>query len=125
MKKIIGLACAFFMLFVAGCNGQENEEFSPDKIYFYFQTTCPHCHDAEKYIKEAYPDLQMERIDIRLPGNMKQFAKSVRYYKIGEAVGTPLIGMGDNYIMGWSESNRQRFDEYVKPYLAKQNISKK
>ncbi|MCI7421611.1 MAG: hypothetical protein MSS98_08125, partial [Alphaproteobacteria bacterium] len=74
-------------------------------------------HDAAAYIKKNYPTLKMRALDIKLPGNMRLFEKAVKRYKISGPTGTPLLLMGDNYLMGWSESEQMKFDLYVKPYL--------
>lgn len=32
-------------------------------------------------------------------------------------IGTPLICMGDNYLIGWSEEEAKKFDSFVQPFL--------
>ncbi len=70
------------------------------QIYFFFQKGCPHCRDALQYIKGRYPHLQLIGRDISLPGNMRLFQQAVYDYGIYGMVGTPLICLGNNYIMG-------------------------
>ena len=117
MKKILAVLCAFGLLLTAACTSSSEDDLSKDKIYFFYQTTCPHCHDHPAYIKKNYPTLKMRALDIKLPGNMRLFEKAVKRYKISGPTGTPLLLMGDNYLMGWSESEQMKFDLYVKPYL--------
>lgn len=118
MKKFLFTAmCAFSLIFLSSCNkSAEEKELAGDNIYFFYQTTCSHCHDAAKYIKENHPDLKIISRDVRLPGNQKLFQTALRKYKITSSAGTPLICFGDNYIMGWSESKIKKFEEYSKPY---------
>lgn len=118
MKKfLISALCAFSVLFMSACEkSAEEKELDGSRIYFFYQTTCPHCHDAAKYIKENYPDLKMVSRDVRLPGNQKLFSYAVKKYKVGEMAGTPLICFDDKYIMGWSDAKAKEFDEYSKPY---------
>ncbi len=122
MKKfLISLFCGVLSLLSAcGDSGKNVTQLSADEIYFFYQNTCPHCHDAARYIKAKYPDLEVVSLDVKLPGNMRLFEKAVRKYKIdGSRAGTPLICMGDKYIMGWSKADEHQFEVYVKPYLKK------
>lgn len=117
MKKILAVLCSLGLMLVSACKGSSDNDLSKDKIYFFYQTTCPHCHDAAAYIKKNYPNLKITSLDIKLPGNMRLFEKSIKNYKISGSAGTPLLIMGDHYLMGWDESERMKFDLYVKPYL--------
>ena len=116
-KLFSALLCALGLFVTTACSNSSTEELSQDKIYFFYQTTCPHCHDAAKYIKANYPTLKITSLDIKLPGNMKLFEKAVKKYNITGPTGTPLFIMGNNYLMGWVNSEHARFDLYVKPYL--------
>lgn len=118
MKKIIFCLYCVFCVFLTSC-AKNSEVLDDSKIYFFYQISCPHCHDAAKYIKEEYPDLKMVSKDIKYPGNFNLFQKAVKKYNIGNTAGTPLICLGDKYIMGWSEKNRVLFDKYVESYLEK------
>ena len=116
-KLFSALLCALGLFVTTACSNSSTVELSQDKIYFFYQTTCPHCHDAAKYIKANYPTLKITSLDIKLPGNMKLFEKAVKKYNITGPTGTPLFIMGNNYLMGWGNSEQARFDLYVKPYL--------
>jgi glutaredoxin len=113
---LLGLCC--FVL-LSACNSKENDitELSADKVYFFYQTTCPHCHTAAQYIKNKYPMLKVVSRDIKLPGNKNLFKTAVKKYGINGSVGTPLICFGDHYIMGWGPNDKQLFDYYVRPYV--------
>ena len=115
-KILVSLLCAFCLLLAACKKSPEEKELDGSRIYFFYQTTCPHCHDAAKYIKEKHPDLKIVSRDVRLPGNQKLFRYAVKKYKIGEAAGTPLICFKDKYIMGWSDAKAQEFEKYAEPY---------
>lgn len=117
MKKLIALLfCALSFMLSACEKSAEEKELDGSRIYFFYQTTCPHCHDAAKYIKEKHPDLKIVSRDVRLPGNQKLFAYAVKKYKINEPAGTPLICFDDEYIMGWSDAKAKEFEVFVKPY---------
>ena len=118
MKKLfLAFLCAFSFLAIAACSKSADNELSKDKIYFFYQTTCPHCHDAAGYIKKNYPSLKITALDIKLPGNLKLFETAIKKYDITGPAGTPLFIMGDHYLMGWAEAEQMKFDLYVKPYL--------
>lgn len=92
-------------------------EQTTTQIYFFFMPGCPHCQNALKYIKGKYPNLVLIGRDISQPGNMKLMQQAVADYGIYGMIGTPLICLGNNYIMGWDETSPQNFDSYVQPYL--------
>src|SRR5574344_1011297 len=120
MKKIfISGMLALTMLFSACDKKNDIEKLSDNEIYLFYQTTCPHCHDAAKYIKQTYPQLKLNSLNIKLPGNMRLFEQAVKRYNIKGQAGTPFFAFGENYLMGWSEDERKMFDVYVKPYLNK------
>lgn len=103
------------VMVMSGCS---RENLSDDTVYMFYQTSCPHCHDAEKYIMEKYPNLAISGKDIKYPGNRRLFEDALQKYKITGAAGTPLILLGKHYIMGWSSEKAVQFDAYVKPFLA-------
>lgn len=118
MRKIL-LTILFCLstFFLNACNDENSvKNLSKNEVYFFYQTTCPHCHTAAQYIKQKHPGLSVKSFDIRMPGNMKLFQRAVKEYKITTAAGTPLIGMGDNYIMGWGDDKAGMFEEYVQQY---------
>ena len=103
-----------------GCGPKTNESEVCDgrKIYFFYQTSCSHCHDAAKYIKNKYPLLEIEALDVQQKKNFALLQKAAEKYQISERIGTPLICFGNEYIMGWSEKNKRLFDVFVQPFLA-------
>lgn len=91
----------------------------PDKIYFFYQNTCPHCHTAMEYINNNYENLPLVMINIGDVKGYRLFIQSVKKFELGNQVGTPLIVMNDSYIMGWSDESISLFDEQVKELLNK------
>lgn len=117
--KYIRLA---FMLLAAcvclgACHNQPDNKLYADEIYFFYQTTCPHCHHAQAYIDQKYPDLKMVSVNIADKNGFELFAKCAKKFKLGNKVGTPLFCMGDKYLMGWAPEYEATFDAYVKPFL--------
>jgi glutaredoxin len=117
LKKLsVALFCLAFT-FLTACKDENSvTNLSKNEVYFFYQTTCPHCHTAAEYIKEHHPDLKVKSFDVKTPGNMKLFQQAVKDYGIHAAAGTPLIGMGNNYVMGWGDNEAKMFENYVKQY---------
>ena len=119
MKKALLLIIAAVL---CGCVGfwlqSRNAGIDDAHIYFFYQERCPHCHHARDYIKEKYPTLQMENRDVAVRENQGDFLKCAKKFNIPEnQLGTPLICMGKNVILGWGEKEQNNFDKYVKPFL--------
>lgn len=104
---------------LVGCGADNAKKLNPEKIYFFYQSTCPHCHHALEYINRTAPDVELEMIQVDGSGR-DLFIQCVEKFDLPrDAIGTPLICMGDNYLMGWSQEYEVRFDEYVAPYRIK------
>ena len=107
------------VVFLSACKEKDENSvaaLSENEVYFFYQATCPHCHAAAEYIKEKHPNLKVKSFDVKMPGNMKMFQQAAKDYGIRSVVGTPLLGMGDNYIMGWGDSEARAFEKYVAKY---------
>jgi len=107
------------VMFLAGC-GQKNDVFSSDEIYFFYSDGCPHCHHAKAYIDTKYPDLEVNMVDVATPHGYKKLMQAAAKFKITNNLGTPLIVMDDNYIMGWAKTTEKKFDIRLKRFLARQ-----
>lgn len=118
MKRIFnylmaGVSCVALL---TACSKDEAKKLDPNKVYFFYQSTCPHCHHALEYINRSAPDVSLEMISIDGPGR-DLFIQCVEKFNLPrDAIGTPLICMGDNYLMGWSPAYEVKFDEYIAPY---------
>ena len=109
------MACLGMILVSCG-KGNEVATLSQERVYFFYQETCAHCHTAAEYIKEKHPQLKIKALDIKMPGNRRLFDQAARDYGLGNMVGTPLICFGKNYIMGWGDDAPQQFDKYAEDY---------
>ena len=108
------------MLCLLGACGEkktEVEDLQPDKLYFFYSNGCPHCHSALEYINQKYPKLSLSMVNVANAGGYELLVKCARRFKLGRQIGTPLLCMGDNYLMGWTPEYEAKFDSYVKPYL--------
>ncbi len=118
MKKLFSI-CAAALLLLSACDNasKQTEEIAPDKIYFFFSNTCPHCHDALNYLNKKYPNLEISMTNVGNPEGFELFVKCARKFNLGNQIGTPLFCMGENHLMGWSPESEKEFDEYVKPFI--------
>jgi glutaredoxin len=118
MKKFLTILLGICWL-LTGCgqNTADSEVCDGRQIYFFYQTSCSHCHEAAKYIKNKYPHLNIMALDVQQKKNFALLQKAAHKYQVSDRIGTPLICFGDEYIMGWSERNKRLFDLYVQPFL--------
>lgn len=118
MKKIYMFMVlgGLFVPLLSACNKEETNKLDPNKVYFFYQSTCPHCHHALEYINHSAPEVRLEMISVD-GANNDLFIQCVEKFNLPmDSIGTPLICMGDNYLMGWSPEYEVKFDEYVAPY---------
>lgn len=118
MKKYL-FALLILPMILLGCSRQE-DDFSPNKLYFFYSDTCPHCHDALEYIDAKYPELKLTMVNVANKGGLELLAEAAQKFKLGNRVGTPLFVWNNRHIMGWSPQNEKLFDELAHAYLAKE-----
>ncbi len=123
MKKILSVLVVT-IAFLTGCGekttSEMNNQEAKEVISFFYSNTCPHCHEALKFINAKYPDLRMNMVNVATKQGQKKLMECARKFNLGNRVGTPLFCMGDKYIMGWSDEFAPRFNEYIKPFLNEQ-----
>lgn len=118
IKTVKFLVAALGIMVMAACHNEEDiTSLSQNEVYFFYQESCPHCHEAAKYIKENHANAKVKAFDIKMPGNLRLFAESVKAYDITTPAGTPLICFGKSYIMGWSDEDKEKLDYLIKPYI--------
>lgn len=127
MKKLTLLLTAI-LLSVSACDNSNSQaqannnitkqsEIQDNKIYFFYSTGCPHCHDALAYINQKYPDLKLSMVNVSNRDGYNLFIKCAKKFNLGNQIGTPLFCMGNKYIMGWSDEYAKKFDNDVKPFI--------
>ncbi|MBR2273396.1 MAG: hypothetical protein IJ864_00975 [Alphaproteobacteria bacterium] len=116
MKKVLtSLMLAIFIL-IGGCQ----EKQANNRIYVFSQPGCGHCVHARDYMRRYYRNYDIRELNIREGKNMGYLLHFARKYKIPEqTLGTPLIVMGENYVMGWGEEQQRRFNRYIKKFRPK------
>lgn len=84
------------------------------EIYYFYQPSCYYCEEASRFLKENHPDLKINRINIREKTGRDLFFKFAKRYTLDmNQLGTPLITLGNKYIMGWGEGAEESFNEYL------------
>ena len=120
ISAVLSLICTI-VFFATQAPASLDGMIPDDEIFVFTQKRCPHCHTAEAYLKEAYPDLQVQIKEISRRENMKLFFACGKKFNLDRSqMGTPLFCMGDNYVMGWSPAEQMKFDAYVQKFLPKE-----
>lgn len=82
-----------------------------------FSQSCRFCDLLKKDLNEnlisEYPNIQFTVLDIREQNNRRLLDKYARQHNLRGDIGMPLIFIGENYLMGWSEKNKKLLDEYI------------
>lgn len=82
-----------------------------------FSQPCRFCDLLKKDLNEnlisEYPNIQFTVLDIREQNNRRLLDKYARQHNLRGDIGMPLIFIGENYLMGWSEKNKKLLDEYI------------
>lgn len=83
-------------------------------VYFFSQKGCGHCTQALNYIDRNLPNLDMKVIHIESQKGREQFFDFAKKHKINQnSLGTPLISIGDHYILGWGPNSGEQLMQYV------------
>lgn len=116
-KKIFAILSAVIIVVGIFVLQKEQPKTDSENIYFFTKSYCPYCEEATAYIKKTHPDLDVIYVDISSPKNFDMFLSYATKYNLDKRyIGTPLICIGDNYLLGWSKESEETFDFYIKTY---------
>ena len=102
----------------------KTELIQEDIIYFFTKDMCPYCHQATAYITEQYPHLEVSFKNIADEENMTLLMACADKFQLDKRrLGTPLICMGDTYVLGWSDAEKAKFDTAVKAFLKQSQVN--
>ena len=116
MKKYLLLLFLFFSTSVFA------ENMTRVKEVVIFSQPCFYCEKLKTWLKEnkveeKYPDVKFTILDIQERKNYNLLLQKIKEYNIdGNRVGMPLIFVGKNYIMGWTDSYSTTLDNYINNY---------
>ncbi|MBR5130697.1 MAG: glutaredoxin family protein [Alphaproteobacteria bacterium] len=117
MKKFIGIAligCSLVLgLFTFGCDSSVH--LDAKMVYFFTKPGCPYCEKAEDYIKQMHPNLSVEYKNVKEnSARALMLACAEKFNLPTNKLGTPLICMGDNYLLGWGDGASAKFEKALK-----------
>lgn len=95
----------------------KEKEVLPEKIYFFAHSLCSECRDAYVYLSTYHQKLSIPIMDMKERSNFELYKKCVKKFDIdNKSLTLPLICMGDNYIMGWKETDKFLFRKYLEDF---------
>lgn len=85
-----------------------------------FSQPCHFCDALKQDLKDSlindYPDIKFTVLDIRKSDNRRLLDQYARQHDLRGDIGLPLLFIGKNYLMGWSEENKTKLKEYIAAY---------
>ncbi len=85
-----------------------------------FSQPCRFCDALKQDLKDSlineYPDIKFTILDIRESNNRRLLDQYARQHDLRGDIGLPLLFIGKNYLMGWSEENKTKLKEYITAY---------
>ena len=117
MKNFIGailIVCGLALgLFTFGCDS--TARLDAKTIYFFTKPGCPYCEKASDYIKQQHPNLSVEYKNVKEISARDLMLSCAEKFKLPtNRLGTPLICMGDNYLLGWGPDASVEFEKALK-----------
>lgn len=142
MKKFIILLISIFFLIPINTSALSkdyndivaeivNEKIEQDKInlYLFYSETCPHCHEEIEYIeneliKEYKDELNVYTYEVtKNADNSKMITAAKTALDITEPY-VPFTIIGEEYIIGFSDSTKTSIENIIDNYLTDENIEK-
>ena len=123
MKKILISLILMLTTVLCACNGEQS---TTNRIYVFSQPGCMHCQHAKEYMDKYYKNYDIKDMNIHEGSNMGYMLRYARKHNISQqSLGTPLIIMGDNYVMGWGDEQQRAFNRYARNFKPQKNKVKK
>src|SRR5512133_2053596 len=97
----------------------QNESAGEVEIIFFWGNGCPHCAQAEPFLKDLqsrYPYVKISDSEVWYhPENQPLYNQMADKYEVPEGGrGVPFIILGDQYWMGYTEAIGQQIEAAVK-----------
>lgn len=92
-----------------------------------FSQPCRFCdalkQDLNNGLINKYPDIKFTVLDVRESHNRRLLDQYARQHNLRGDIGLPLLFIGKNYLMGWSEENKAKLKEDIE-ILRQEKISR-
>ena len=113
MKKYLLFLIILFIPIITFANDKVN-------VYIFHNYNCPHCHEALKYFNEDLKDDQVKLYDYELLKDENAYNRNL-YIKVCELLNikvtsVPLIIIGNDYLIGFSESKIENINKMINFY---------
>ena len=113
MKKYLLFLIILFIPIITFANDKVN-------VYIFHNYDCPHCHEALKYFNEDLKDERVKLYDYELMKDENAYNRNL-YIKVCELLdikvtSVPLIIIGDDYLIGFSESKIETINKMINFY---------
>ena len=118
------------IVFVPDYKKEYNDSIYPYKVVRVKSVRIPkveYTFATPKIDMEFYKELHKYDLDIihvhspvSLGATAIKYAK--KYHIPGESLGTPLIVMGNHYVMGWGEEQQRQFNRYARNFRPQRKI---
>lgn len=128
---IILIIGAFVLINANLSNKSSNEQkiYGDDvvEMHYFYLSTCPHCHEQEKFHKtflEQYPMVRIHEYEMTKPESMQKYIEMAKDYEgldPNRFPGTPLTIIGDEFNIGFGspETTGEKLNQMVENQLEK------
>ena len=107
---------------------KEKIEINKINLYLFYSESCPHCHEEIEYlktIKEKYKDnLNIFKYEVTKNENNSKMLESVKKtYGVNNQY-VPFTAIGEDYIVGFSETTKTTIESIIDNYINNTNEKK-
>ncbi len=90
------------------------------KFYLIYSPTCPHCHNAMKFIdgdlKAKYKNVNFEYVNVQTNDGLKKYKELVKKHNI-KTNGVPVAIIGSTVILGFGQATQQEYIDGIEALL--------
>lgn len=115
MKKFLVFLISLFLLLPIVVNAESKEI----NIHLFYSSTCPHCSNEKKYLKELSDSDHSIKVHLyQVDGNEENNALLDKVQKLidGETPYVPYTVIGSKYRVGFNNSTKLEIDNIIKAY---------
>jgi glutaredoxin len=118
MRKLFAIFISFFLFAFLSLGRVEatSQDLSGTEVHIFASQTCPHCAKAKEFLlelKSENPDITIYHYDIAYQNNTRLLSSLATELGITSGA-VPLIVIGDDYLLGYSEAYDDQIIEMLK-----------